>query len=223
MINLKAMPLIVTCEHASNKVPSYLKPYIQENDPILKTHYAYDIGVEGIFNQIIKKWNPFYSCKGKYSRLCIDLNRSLRHPKLFSDLSKAAPIEIKKRLLQEWSSYRDPIISAIRKQRLSHKNKDVFHLSVHSFTPKMNNIERNADIGILYDPARSLEKEVALELKKRILQQNPLLKIKMNYPYLGKSDGFATSLRKEFSKGYVGIELEINQKIIDLDFKLPCI
>ena len=80
-----------------------------------------------------------------------------------------------------------------------------------------------SDIGILYDPARSLEKEVALELKKRILEQNPLLKIKMNYPYLGKSDGFATSLRIEFSKGYVGIELEINQKIIDLDFKLPCI
>lgn len=105
MINLKAMPLIVTCEHASNKVPSYLKKYFLEEESILKTHHAYDIGVEAIFNQVIKKWNPFYSCKGKYSRLCIDLNRSLRHPKLFSDLSKAAPIEIKKRLLQEWSSY----------------------------------------------------------------------------------------------------------------------
>ena len=69
MINLKAMPLIVTCEHASNKVPSYLKPYILENDPILKTHYAYDLGVEAIFNQVIQKWNPFYSCKGILSKI----------------------------------------------------------------------------------------------------------------------------------------------------------
>lgn len=34
----------------------------------------------------------------------------------------------------------------------------------------------------------------------------------MNYPYLGKSDGFTTSLRKQFPFQYIGIELEINQK-----------
>ena len=223
MINLKEIPLIVTCEHASNKVPSYLKKYFLDEEFILNTHHAYDLGIEAIFNKAVKKWNPFYSCKGNYSRLCIDLNRSLHHPRLFSKYTNTASTEIKKQLLQEWNSYREPVVKAIQKQLLLAPSKSCFHLSVHSFTPQINGIERNADIGILYDPARSLEKEVALELKKRILEQNPLLKIKMNYPYLGKSDGFATSLRIEFSKGYVGIELEINQKIIDLDFKLPSI
>ena len=31
----------------------------------------------------------------------------------------------------------------------------------------MNNIERNADIGILYDPARSLEKRSGTGIKKK--------------------------------------------------------
>ena len=35
----------------------------------------------------------------------------------------------------------------------------------------------------------------------------------MNYPYLGKADGFTTSLRQEFQERYIGIELELNQKL----------
>lgn len=35
----------------------------------------------------------------------------------------------------------------------------------------------------------------------------------MNYPYLGKADGFTTSLREEFQEQYIGLELELNQKL----------
>jgi hypothetical protein len=36
----------------------------------------------------------------------------------------------------------------------------------------------------------------------------------MNYPYLGKADGFTTSLRHQFQERYIGIELELNQKLL---------
>ncbi len=39
------------------------------------------------------------------------------------------------------------------------------------------------------------------------------LKVRRNYPYTGKSDGFTAYLRRRFPADvYVGIELEINQK-----------
>jgi hypothetical protein len=34
----------------------------------------------------------------------------------------------------------------------------------------------------------------------------------MNYPYLGRSDGLATSLRSRLGRRYLGVELEINQR-----------
>ena len=45
--------------------------------------------------------------------------------------------------------------------------------------------------------------------------QNPELKIRFNYPYLGKADGFTTYLRKIFPENYIGIELEVNQKFVN--------
>ena len=41
----------------------------------------------------------------------------------------------------------------------------------------------------------------------------PALKVRRNYPYTGKSDGFTAYLRRRFPPAaYLGIELEINQK-----------
>jgi predicted N-formylglutamate amidohydrolase len=72
---------------------------------------------------------------------------------------------------------------------------------------------RNADIGLLYDPARRGEAELCRRWQARLRASAPELKVRRNYPYAGKSDGFTTYLRRRFpAKVYVGIELEINQK-----------
>ena len=44
---------------------------------------------------------------------------------------------------------------------------------------------------------------------------DPSLRIRRNYPYLGKADGFVTHLRRRFkSEDYIGIELEMNQALV---------
>jgi hypothetical protein len=41
----------------------------------------------------------------------------------------------------------------------------------------------------------------------------PDLRVRSNYPYLGKGDGFTSFLRKRHgSSQYIGIELEVNQE-----------
>ena len=57
-----------------------------------------------------------------------------------------------------------------------------------------------------------LEKAFCEVWKNLIWEENSLLKVRYNYPYLGSADGFATYLRKQFPEYYIGIELEVNQK-----------
>lgn len=92
------------------------------------------------------------------------------------------------------------------------KHEEVLHLSIHSFTPVFNGVNRNCDVGILYDPTHQKEKEFARLFKKNILKINPELVVRFNYPYLGKADGFTSFLRKKYKTFYTGIEIELNQK-----------
>ncbi len=93
------------------------------------------------------------------------------------------------------------------------QDSTVLHLSVHSFTPVWEGVERPTDIGILFD------EDVARELTFGKLWQNelqksfPNLNVHINKPYNGKDDGFTTHLRQKYQfKNYIGIELEMNQK-----------
>jgi predicted N-formylglutamate amidohydrolase len=89
----------------------------------------------------------------------------------------------------------------------------VIHLSSHSFTPELDSIVRNADIGLLYDPTRSGEVDLCDRWKAALKASAPGLCIRRNYPYAGKGDGLTSWFRKQLPPDvYMGIELEINQK-----------
>ena len=89
-----------------------------------------------------------------------------------------------------------------------------FHLSVHSFTPVLEGTVRKLNIGLLYDPSRSREKAWCVEVKRNLKEHG--FRVRLNYPYRGTADGLITSFRKQFpKKRYMGVELEINQRIIE--------
>jgi predicted N-formylglutamate amidohydrolase len=90
----------------------------------------------------------------------------------------------------------------------------VVHLSIHTFTPVLNGKIRSADIGILYDPGRPMEKSVCTLLIDTFKTLSPpVLKYRRNYPYKGISDSLTKSLRKQFADHqYAGLEIEVNQK-----------
>jgi len=205
------MKLILTCEHGGNTVPIQLAHIFKNNSAVLETHSAFDLGALDLFNALKPlSETSFYS---KQSRLLIELNRSLHHPKLFSTYSKALSKVEQRDLIKTYTLYRNSVETCIKKLIDAHER--VIHISVHSFTPILNSVERNCDIGLLFDSRISQEKAVCKRLKQQLSQENSLLKIRYNYPYLGKSDGFITYLRKQFPDHYIGIELEINQKYSD--------
>lgn len=202
--------LMLTCEHASNKLPVSFKKAIPPK--ILETHRAYDIGAVLVFRKLVKFAKPEFYCEGKYSRLFVDLNRTLTNKSAFSEfyeaLDNAAAAKAKAQASTYWTEYR----AAIEKFVNANAKQDIIHLGIHSFTPKLNGKVRNTDIGILYDPSRPKECELAQVIKAEIKRLHPEMKVRFNYPYKGTSDGLTTTLRKKLGPRYAGIEIEINQK-----------
>ena len=220
-----APALMITCEHASNALPDFvLRAFRDSNgipDDVLASHRGYDIGAYKIFSILVKRLKPDFHGASKFSRLVVDMNRSSTSKSFYSEYTSSLPNTVKARMLSLWEKYREKIESFVagkipEKQRKAAKEAPlkVIHLGIHSFTPVLNGIERDADVGILYDPSRPAEAQIAENLIKSIKERAPWLKIRKNYPYLGKSDGLTTTLRQKFGPSYAGIEIEINQKLL---------
>lgn len=203
------MKLVLTCEHGGYLIPKTYEPYFKDQEVILHSHRGFDLGALDAFLSL-KPLSDF-SKFSKISRLLIELNRSLHHGQLFSEFSKLLSKAEKTELINNYYfEYRRDVESAIKKR--IDTGETVVHISVHSFTPILNSIKRDCDIGLLYDSKKTNEKSFCKLLKEELLSLNPNLKVRYNYPYLGKSDGFTTFLRKRFPENYIGIEMEINQK-----------
>ena len=203
------MKILITCEHGGNEIPPAYHAFFQDQQQALNSHRGYDPGTLDLFEEV--EFLADFSLKSEVSRLLVELNRSLYHRQLFSEISKEFSAEIKEEILQQYYfSYRNSVEKQI--ETWVRFQEKVIHLSLHSFTPIFNGIERNADVGILYDSSKSNEKNFSKNFKLQLQQELPQFKIRFNYPYLGKADGLTTYLRKKFPTNYAGIELEINQK-----------
>ncbi|MBI4826181.1 MAG: N-formylglutamate amidohydrolase [Nitrospirae bacterium] len=207
----KQFEIIISCEHGGNLVPQEYVHLFKGKEKLLNSHKGFDIGSYELAGAIAEYLGVrcYYS---EITRLLVDLNRSLKHPNLFSDISRKSGSNVRADILKKYyHSYRNVIESVIADK--IHSGKNVLHIAVHTFTPVLNGVKRNADIGLLYDPLRTKEKEFCIRLQKALSVSNPGLVVRRNYPYLGKTDGLVTYFRKNFpQKHYLGIELEVNQK-----------
>src|SRR5690606_16900417 len=135
---------------------------------LLSSHKGYDIGSKPAFETLREKAD--FALFNGTTRLLVELNRSLHHPHLFSEISKQLSREEKQEVIwQYYTPYRRQAEQAIRERILS--GDEVIHLSVHTFTPVLNGDFRKADIGLLYDPSRMAEKSFCQQWKEHILTQ----------------------------------------------------
>jgi predicted N-formylglutamate amidohydrolase len=201
---------LVSCEHGGKRVPARYRDYFSGQEELLASHRGYDPGALPMARQLASA----LSAPIRYatvSRLLIDLNRSPRHPGLYSEISKPLPQKLKQEIRElHYLPYRMDVENRVA-QAVS-KGKHVVHISSHSFTPELHGEVRNADIGLLYDPKRPGEAALCRRWRAALREYAPALTVRMNYPYSGSSDGLTAALRKRFlGDVYTGVELELNQ------------
>ena len=204
---------LVTCEHGGNRIPGPFRSLFRGRAALLETHRGYDHGALLIARDLAKALDaPLVT--STVSRLLIDLNRSIGHPQLYSAMTRGAPATLREKIVEQYYvPYRAQVEQLVR-ESWSYGRR-VVHISSHSFTPKLHGKERRADVGLLYDPRRIGEDKLCARWKAVLADVAPELRVRRNYPYAGKGDGLTSYLRKRFSPGaYVGIELEVNQKIV---------
>src|SRR5574340_88017 len=202
---------LITCEHGGNGIPPCYQNFFRGHEHLLQTHRGYDAGALAMARALAGALAaPLFV--STTSRLLIDLNRSISHPRLYSEATRGAPAAVRREILERYYlPYRSKAEAAIAEAVA--RGGRVIHIASHSFTPELDGEVRNADIGLLYDPARTGEVELCERWQEALKAQAPSLKGRRNYPYTGKADGFTAYLRRRFPANiYVGIELEINQK-----------
>ena len=204
---------IITCEHGGNAIPVPFASLFDGHRALLDSHRGWDPGALLMAEELAAA-NRATLVASTTSRLLVDLNRSIGHRQLFSSVTRGAPREVKSQIVeQHYRPYRDAVEDLVR-QSIS-RGQRVIHISSHSFAPELDGVVRRADVGLLYDPCRRAEVQVSSRWQASLAALCPDLRVRRNYPYAGKADGLTSHLRKRFRPSeYVGIELEINQRIV---------
>ncbi len=204
--------LVVTVEHGGNRVPRRLAHHFRAAGEALAGHRGWDPGTASLGRYLARRLDA-QLITARVSRLVVDLNRSLTNPAVWSEFSRLLPPVDRTALAAFHRSHWTRVVRAIESTRT--RGGLTVHLGVHSFTPELRGVVRNADVAWLYDPSRELEKSLAHSWRTMVARLMPGLRCRMNYPYRGRADGLVTALRKRFpAERYLGLELEVNQGAI---------
>ncbi len=212
--------LLITCEHAGRRVPARYAPLFAPHRAILETHRGYDPGALPLARALAKALDaPLVA--HHLTRLLADVNRSPHNPAVFSEITRTLPASELRAILAKYHTPHREAVRTLAKELIA-GGAQVIHIGVHSFTPKLRGRVRNAELGLLYDPARPPEKRLCAAWCNAMREAWPGARVRMNYPYRGASDGLTTTLRRAFSaRDYLGIELEVNQALLDARGRFP--
>jgi predicted N-formylglutamate amidohydrolase len=212
--SLDSAGLVITCEHGGNRIPKPYRDLFHAHQALLSSHRGFDPGALIMARTLATAFTAPLVVS-TVSRLLVDLNRSVGHPRLHSKVIREASAEVRERILRRYyQPYRTRVEHLVQQAIGDHGS--VIHLSSHSFTPELDGRTRTADIGLLYDPARAGEVDLCERWKTTLKAFAPDLAVRRNYPYAGKDDGLTTALRTRFpADAYIGVELEINQQHVN--------
>jgi len=149
-------PLLIICDHASNRVPEALNNLGLDAD-VLARHIGWDIGAAAVARRLARALDATAILAGT-SRLVIDPNRDPADPTSIPAISDRVRIpancdlsaeERAQRRADYFQPYHDAIEREIARLRAHCTAPAIF--SVHSFTPEMPGEERPWHIGVLWN------------------------------------------------------------------------
>ena len=215
-----AAAALLICDHASNHIPAALGT-LGLDETQLARHIAFDIGAAEVTRQLAERLDAPAVLSG-FSRLVVDPNRTLEAPSLIPDVSDGVPIPGNRDLLPAARRARMESLHAVyhrevdaalerlsRKAALKQPDGAPVMVSIHSFTPVMDGVERPWHVGILWN--RDARMPVPLMARLRALG----LEVGDNLPYSGRDKHGYSLHRHADPRGLANALIEIRQDLID--------
>ena len=206
--------LVVTCEHGGREIPRTYAALFSGQEALLQSHCGWDAGALELGRQMADSFGvPLHAATT--TRLLVDLNRSIGHRQLFSEITRPLSPACRREIIDRyWRPHRQSVEDEIAWHIAS--GRRVIHVATHSFTPTLAGRQRSADVAWLYDPRRHGESVFVRAWMMHFASRAPNLRRRRNYPYRGRGDGLTACLRKRHpDETYVGIELEVNQGLVE--------
>jgi len=204
---------VLSCEHASNRLPSPMRPEPQDT-PWLATHWAYDIGAAELTREIVRNTGAV-GVLSRFSRLVCDANREPSDPTIivprvelhslgFNELLSAHERALR---IECYHSAFHKKVDEMLEHRLPHGG-DVALVSVHSFVPALYGLQRELDVGVLFNPYEAIATRLAHGLESRGLVTA------LNEPYSGRRGLIYSAERHGLNHQVIYLELEVNQALL---------
>lgn len=206
-------PLVLICDHASNKVPRSLNG-LGLSAELLDDHIAWDIGAAAVTRIVAKRLDcpAFLTC---FSRLVIDVNRAPGDPASIPEISDGNLVPGNQGLSETEQIARAEVFAHPYHQAISNGIAHIMRtagppalFSIHSFTPVMMGQARPWDAGILWNR----DPRMALPMLDH-LRSHPDLHIGDNEPYDGKQLAYSID-RHGTAAGLPNAAIEIRQDLI---------
>jgi predicted N-formylglutamate amidohydrolase len=180
-------PWLITCDHATNRVPGWVEGGLGIAPSDMARHIAYDVGARGLALALGLALDSPVICSD-FSRLVIDPNRGEDDPTLVMKLydgtiipgnRAAGPAEVEQRLARLYRPYHQAL-AALAPGRVI--------CAMHSFTPCLKGrAQRPWHVGVLYS---HLDERLSRPLIARLNREADLC-IGDNEPYSGHLPGDA--------------------------------
>ncbi len=205
---------MLTCEHASNRIPGGA-PRAQQLRELLETHWAWDIGGWSLTRDLAARLGTS-AIGGRWSRLWIDLNRRVDDPALVRrdagglDLPwnrRVTPAEIERRVVDVHAPYHNQIDELILRRLVRGVRPLVF--AVHTFTPEYDGEVRRFDVGLLYEAHRRPAQRIARHLRESGFS------VRYNQPYSGMAGMMYAVDRHGSHHRLPCLEIEVNHAMFE--------
>ncbi len=213
-----AASLLLVADHASNYIPKSLHNLGLE-DWALEQHIAYDIGSRKLIEHLSQHLDAPGVVAG-YSRLLVDLNRSLEDPSVMPEVSDEIPIPGNQNMSAEHRGQRvhefyTPYRKTIDRMLHRFRERDVVpaFIAIHSFTPEMAGFSRPWHVGILWDK----DPRIPLPLMQNLRARSEGFNIGDNEPYSGKHPADYTIDHHAEAAGIPHVSIEIRQDLVDTE------
>jgi len=212
--------VLLVGDHVSNRVPRALDS-LGLATPVLGKHLAYDIGTRKLITYLSQHLDAPAVLAG-YSRLVVDLNRSLEDPTVIPEVSDGIPIPGNRGLSRAqraqrihcfYTPYRTAIDHMLH--RIRARGIVPAFISIHSFARQLAADRRHRpwQIGLMWDK----DPRIPVPLLERLRAHPDNLTVGDNEPYSGKHAADYTIDHHAEATGLPHVSIETRQDLVDTE------
>ncbi len=210
--------ILLVGDHASNVMPKILDN-LGLDDAALEQHIAYDIGSKKLIHHLSQHLDAPAVLAG-YSRLIVDLNRSLEDDSAMPEVSDYTVIKGNQNMSDEdrnarIDSFYKPYRQAIDMMLHRFKEQEIVpaFISIHTFTPEISGFSRPWHVGVLWDK----DPRIPVPLMKNLCAHPDGFHIGDNQPYSGKHPADYTIDHHAEAAGLPHVSIEVRQNLVNTE------